>query len=155
MVLNIMGVFTAVLDRESMEILVYEPRNTGEEERGSRTGWTWDGEFITSITADAVVRHGDNPWNMTTWVDGWRMSAEQFGLMRTWIQGVLREGEFRIDGDSLHVPSLAAYRVRRRDDSMYRVMSCTSLGECVVGPFAVSLTRDDAYALAALLSHGR
>lgn len=163
MALNIDDTFAAVLDREAMEVLIYDRRYRGDDPRGSRRQdqRSVDGQFVTSILTGMLIQHGDNPWNMVGHIDHWSLHAGQVQLLRTWIRGVLRDGEFPTgDGTSFinnrwTYTGPAGYRVRKRDDGLYSVVSYTANRERVAGPFAASLGRDDAYALAATLANGR
>jgi len=162
MALNIEGRFAAVLDTQAKEVLIYDPRFTGEAPRGARQQdqWTADGKFITSILTGMVVQHGDNPWSAVGYADPWMMNAGQFRFLRTWIRGFLADGKFPVgDGTSFinnrwTYTGPAGYRVRDRGDT-YSVMSYTASSERVVGPFGMDLSRDDAYALATTLANGR
>jgi hypothetical protein len=162
MALNIEGQFTAVLDTQAKEVLIYDPRFTGEAPRGARRQdqWTADGQFITSILTGTAVQNGDNPWNMVGHIDHWSMNAGQFRFLRTWIKGFLADGKFPVgDGTSFinnrwAYTGPAGYRVRERGDT-YSVMSYTAHSERVVGTFGMDLSREDAYALATTLANGR
>ena len=83
MALNIEGRFAAVLDTQAKEVLIYDPRFTGEAPRGARQQdqWTADGKFITSILTGMVVQHGDNPWSAVGYADPWMMNAGDYVLV--------------------------------------------------------------------------
>ena len=161
--LDIHGEFTAVLDRGEMEVLIYDPRFKGDDPRGSRQQdmWTADGQFVTSALSGILIQRGDHPWNMVGHIDRWTMNAHHFRYLRLWLRGVVSEGQFPTgDGQSFInnrwvYTGPAGYRVRKRDDGMFNVVSYTANSERVCGPFALGLDMNAAYALAATLAGGR